>query len=80
MKNEDEKLNYYPNGNPISNTFRTRGSGGLTGGAIAAIVIICSAVLLAVIATAIFLKRRKKKESNYQDSNVGLYSSSTNKI
>ena len=80
MKNEDEKLNYYPNGNPISNTFRTRGSGGLTGGAIAAIVIICSAVLLAVIATAIFLKRRKKKEHNYQDSNVGLYSSSTNKI
>ena len=80
LKNEDEKLNYYPNGNPISNTFRTRGSGGLTGGAIAAIVIICSAVLLAVIATAIFLKRRKKKESNYQDSNVGLYSSSTNKI
>ena len=80
MKDENVKLNYSPYGNPISNSYRSRGSGGLSGGAIAAIVIICSAVLLAVIATSILLKRRKNKDKIHQESNVGLYSSSTNKI
>ena len=80
MKDENVKLNYNPYGNPISNSYRSRGSGGLKGGAIVAIVIICTAVLLAVIATSIILKRRNNKGKIYQESNFGLYSSSTNKI
>ena len=80
MQDENSKINYNPYGNPISNSFRTRGSGGLSGGAIAGIIISCVAVLLAVITAAIILKRRKNKDHNYQESNVGLYSSSTNKV
>ena len=72
MQDENSKINYNPYGNPISNSYRAKGSGGLTGGAIAAIAIICAAVVLALIIMFICLRRRKRntKHAKYEESNV----------
>jgi len=72
MQDENSKINYNPYGNPISNSYRAKGSGGLTGGAIAAIAIICAAVVLALIIMFICLRRRKRntEHAKYEESNV----------
>ena len=79
MQDENTKLNYNPYGNPISNSYRSRGSGGLTGGAIAAIVIICLAVLLALIGINIFLIKKKTKLV-YDESNIRFGMRATKEI
>jgi hypothetical protein len=78
MRNENETLQFNPDGNPISNYYQKKGSSRkLSGGAIAAIVICCVFVVIAVIVSAYLLKKKPLPKFPPEESGFQFYSSTS---
>ena len=78
MRNENETLQFNPDGNTISNYYQKKGSSRkLSGGAIAAIVICCVFVVIAVFVSAYLLRKKPLPKFPPEESGFQFYSSTS---